>query len=131
MSCSRPSHTIALITAVLAVLAAWLLPHARVHAADAVSADTAAMTAQKPLPFAIVDALNKLSGGPHAGYRANHAKGVLVNDTFTPAPGAKVLSKSVLFNKTVPATIRFSNATGLPTMPDADGGGSAARAISR
>ena len=89
------------------------------------------MTAQKPLPFAIVDALNKLSGGPHAGYRANHAKGVLVNDTFTPEPGAKVLSKSVLFNKTVPATIRFSNATGLPTMPDADGGGSAARAISR
>ena len=34
------------------------------------------MTAQKPLPFAIVDALNKLSGGPHAGYRANHAKGI-------------------------------------------------------
>ena len=62
MSCSRPSHTIALITAVLAVLAAWLLPHARVHAADAVSADTAAMRAQKPLTLAIVDALNKLSG---------------------------------------------------------------------
>ena len=76
--------------------------------------------AQKPLPLAIVDALNKLSGGPHAGYRANHANGVLVNGTFAPAPGAKVLSKSVLFNKTVPAT-----------MPDADGGGSAARAISR
>ena len=87
--------------------------------------------AQKPLPLAIVDALNKLSGGPHAGYRANHAKGVLVTGTFTPAPGAKVLSKSVLFNKTVPVSIRFSNATGLPTMPDADGGGSAARAISR
>ena len=35
-----------------------------------------------------------------------------------------MLSKSVLFNKTVPSTIRFFNATGLPTMPDADGSGS-------
>ncbi len=33
--------------------------------------------AAKPLPVAIVDTLNTLSGGPHAGYRANHAKGVL------------------------------------------------------
>ena len=75
---------------------------------------------QKPFPVAIVDTLNKLSGGPHAGYRANHAKGVLVTGEFTPAPTAAGLSKAPHFAKAVPVLVRFSNPTGVPTMPDAD-----------
>ena len=80
--------------------------------------------AAKPLPVAFVDSLNTLSGGPHAGYRANHAKGVLVSGEFTPAPTASGLSKAVHFTERVPVLVRFSNGTGLPTMPDADGNAS-------
>ena len=53
--------------------------------------------AAKPVPQAAVEARNKLSGGPHAGYRANHAKGVLVMGSFTPAKGAASLSKAPHF----------------------------------
>ncbi len=87
-------------------------------AADPVSSTTPAE--KKPLPSALVETLNRLSGGPHAGYRANHAKGVLVSGTFTPAKNAPSLSKAVHFKKQVPILVRFSNATGVPTMPDAD-----------
>ena len=74
---------------------------------------------QKPVPVAIVDTLNTLSGGPHAGFRANHAKGVLVKGTFTPAQSATSLSTAPHFAKRVPVLVRFSNATGIPTLPDA------------
>ena len=87
-------------------------------AADPAPAD------QKPMPVALIDSLNKLSGGPHAGFRANHAKGVLVAGTFTPAPTAASLSKAPHFAAPVPVLVRFSNATGVPTMPDADANGS-------
>ena len=83
-------------------------------AADAPAAD------QTPLPVALVNALNKLAGGPHAGYRANHAKGVMVTGTFTPVAGARKLSKAPHFLHPVPITVRFSDATGVPVMPDAD-----------
>ena len=78
--------------------------------------------AAKPVPQAAVEALNKLSGGPHAGFRANHAKGVLVMGSFTAAKGAASLSKASHFaaGKTVPVVVRFSNGTGVPTLPDAD-----------
>ena len=83
-----------------------------------------AAAADKPLPVAIVDTLNTLSGGPHPGYRANHAKGVLVTGEFMPAATAPGLSKAAHFAKRVPVLVRFSNGTGLPTMPDADPNGS-------
>lgn len=73
-----------------------------------------------PLPVALVDALTKLAGGPHAGFRANHAKGVMVTGTFTPSAPARGLSKAPHFMKPVPVTVRFSNATGVPVLPDAD-----------
>ena len=78
----------------------------------------------KPFPVAVVDTLNTLSGGPHAGFRANHAKGVLVTGEFTPAATAPGLSKAAHFGKRVPVLVRFSNGTGLPTLPDADGNAS-------
>jgi len=75
---------------------------------------------QKPLPAALVEALNKVAGGEHEGFRANHAKGVMVSGTFTPSAQAKSLSKAPHFQKAVPVTVRFSNATGVPNMPDGD-----------
>lgn len=86
----------------------------RVFAADAPAAQ------QTPLPVALVDALNKLSNGPHKGFRANHAKGVMVEGTFTPSPSAASFSKAPHFAKSVPVLVRFSDTTGVPTLPDAD-----------
>jgi catalase len=96
-----------------ALTAALLVTTRLAAAADAPPAD------QKPLPVALVDALNKLSGGPHPGFRANHAKGVLVSGTFTPAKTATTLSKAPHLATTVPVLVRFSNTTGVPDIPDA------------
>ena len=91
-------------------------------AASAIAANAAdpSPADQKPLPVALVDAMNKLSGGPHAGFRANHAKGVLVEGDFTPAPTAASLSKAPHFAQAVPVVVRFSNPTGVTALPDAD-----------
>ena len=78
-----------------------------------------APTAQEPLPVALVHTLNKLAGGPHRGFRANHAKGVLVTGTFTPAQKASAFSSAPHFAKAVPVLVRFSNTTGVPNIPDA------------
>jgi catalase len=65
-----------------------------------------------------VDVMNKL-WGQHPGIRANHAKGAVVEGTFTPSKEASALSKATLFaGKTIPVTARFSNSTGLPDIPD-------------
>ena len=99
---------------------ATLLALAMASAAVSAWAADAAPAEPKPFPVAVVDTLNKLSGGPHAGFRANHAKGVLVTGTFTPAATAAGLSKAPHFAKAVPVLVRFSNGTGVPTLPDAD-----------
>ena len=88
-------------------------------ATSTLAADAAPAAEQKPLPVALVDSLNALSGGPHAGYRANHAKGIVVTGDFVPSADAPSLSKAPHFAHRVPVIVRFSNATGVPTMPDA------------
>lgn len=105
--------------------ATWLAAYLGVAlvASQAFAADVPVVE-QKPLPVALVETLNKLSGGPHAGFRANHAKGVLVEGSFTPAKTAASFSKAPHFAKSVPVLVRFSNGTGVPTMPDADPNGS-------
>jgi catalase len=66
----------------------------------------------------LVDAMNKL-WGTHAGFRANHAKGIVVEGTFKASPEAAALSKAVLFDgSAIPATVRFSDSTGIPDLPD-------------
>lgn len=65
-----------------------------------------------------IDLMNKLWGS-HPGSRANHAKGLVVEGSFTPTPEAAKLSKASLFaGPAVPVTARYSNATGIPTVPD-------------
>ncbi len=72
----------------------------------------------QPVEAQIVDALNKLFGA-HPGFRANHAKGIVVEGHFKATPEAAKLSKAVIFDgSTIPVTIRFSNSTGLPNIPD-------------
>ncbi|AEG91716.1 catalase family peroxidase [Ramlibacter tataouinensis] len=73
----------------------------------------------------LVNVMEKLAGGPHKGHRANHAKGIVVRGVFVPTAAAAALSKAPHFNKgSVPVTARFSNSTGVPSMPDADGNAS-------
>ena len=87
---------------------------ALVVSASAAAADT-------PLPTQIVDALNKVYG-VHPGFRANHAKGVVVEGHFKAAPGATQLSRATLFDgRTIPVTVRFSDSGGLPNVPDGSG----------
>lgn len=81
-----------------------------------------AATSAKPVTEQIVDTLTKLAGGPHEGYRANHAKGIVVLGEFTPAKSAASITKAAHLQTTKsPVVVRFSDATGVPTIPDADG----------
>jgi catalase len=67
----------------------------------------------------VVDALQKRYG-VHPGLRTNHAKGILAAGRFTPTPRAAELSRSPLFaGATLPVTVRFSDASGLPHLADA------------
>jgi catalase len=57
--------------------------------------------------------------GLHPGYRAAHAKGVILTGTFKPAAGASALTKAPHVNReSTPVTARFSNSTGIPDIPD-------------
>jgi len=81
-----------------------------------------APASQKSVPEQIVDAFNGVFG-VHPGARSNHAKGVVVEGTFTPTASAASVSKAAHLQKAkVPVTVRFSDATGIPTIPDNDPG---------
>jgi catalase len=57
--------------------------------------------------------------GLHPGYRAAHAKGLLLTGAFVPSEQAKSLSSAAHFVRpSTPVTIRFSNSTGIPMIPD-------------
>ncbi|NOU24204.1 MAG: catalase family peroxidase [Methylotenera sp.] len=67
----------------------------------------------------IVDVQTKIAGGPHKGFRANHAKGIVATGVFTPAASAASLTNAAHLQKTPSEVIvRFSNATGIPTIAD-------------
>lgn len=75
----------------------------------------------EPVETQIVDAMNKLFG-THPGFRANHAKGIVVEGTFKASPEAAALSRAALFDgSTIPVTVRFSDSTGIPNLPDGAG----------
>ncbi|MFO1025661.1 MAG: catalase family peroxidase [Acetobacteraceae bacterium] len=98
MTSPKLSATAAVLFAGLAAGGAW-----------AQSASTAVQT---------VDAMNAL-WGRHSHTRANHAKGVVVEGRFTPEPAAAALSTASIFaGPPVPVTVRFSDSTGIPTLPD-------------
>ena len=59
--------------------------------------------------------------GEHPGFRPAHAKGTMFTGTFTPSPGAALLTKAPhITRESTPVTVRFSNSTGVPLIPDND-----------
>lgn len=57
--------------------------------------------------------------GLHPGFRAAHAKGLMLTGTFTPAAGAQALTNAPhVTRESTPITARFSNSTGIPQLPD-------------
>ena len=59
--------------------------------------------------------------GAHPGFRPAHAKGTMLTGTFTPAAGATNLTRAPHVTRpSTPVTVRFSNSTGLPLIPDTD-----------
>jgi catalase len=73
---------------------------------------------EEPVETQIVNVMNKLFG-VHPGFRANHAKGLVVEGSFKATPEAAALSKAAHFNgSTIPLVARFSDATGVPNIPD-------------
>jgi catalase len=75
----------------------------------------------QPIEQQLIDAMNKVFG-VHPGFRANHAKGIVVTASFKASAEAAGLSRAVLFNGSpIPATVRFSDATGIPNLSDGAG----------
>ena len=94
-------------------LNAALLPLTAMLAA---ASPAAAAPADDNLPVQLVDSLHSAFGEHHA--RAVHAKGIVLTGTFTPDPAARTLSKAAVFARPTPVTVRFSDFTGIPTIPD-------------
>jgi catalase len=79
----------------------------------------AVATADDPsVPTQIVDLANKVDG-VHPGFRAFHAKGVVVEGRFKASAEAAWLSSATLFSgSSIPVTARFSDGSGMPGVPD-------------
>lgn len=76
--------------------------------------------ADPDVPDQIVSTMYKLFGS-YPATRANHAKGVVFEGTFEPSAEGAKLSKAALFKTAgVPVTVRFSDSTGVPAIPDGD-----------
>jgi len=72
----------------------------------------------QPIEQQLVDAMNKVFG-VHPGFRANHAKGIVVEGSFKASAEAAGLSRAGLFNgRPISVTVRFSDATGIQNIPD-------------
>ena len=70
------------------------------------------------VPTQIVDLANKVDG-VHPGFRAFHAKGIVVEGRFKASAEAARLSRATLFNgSSIPVIARFSDGSGMPTVPD-------------
>jgi catalase len=67
----------------------------------------------------LLDALDKLDGGPHPGFRPVHARGAMCSGTFTPAPDAAKLTRAPHASRpSTPVTVRFSMSAGIPTIAE-------------
>jgi catalase len=73
--------------------------------------------ALKSSPRDLVDALHTAFGDNHS--RAVHAKGIILSGEFTPDPAAAALTRAPHLQKArSQVTVRFSDFTGIPTIPD-------------
>src|SRR3954452_25333936 len=66
----------------------------------------------------LIQALDNLSG-VHPGFRPAHAKGVMLTGIFKPSAAAGSLTRAPhAHQESTPITVRFSDSTGLPDIPD-------------
>jgi catalase len=78
----------------------------------------------------LLGVLDQLSGGAHPGFRAVHAKGLMWTGTFTPSREAAELTRAPhAARPATPVTVRYSDSTGIPTIPDNDPARSGPRGI--
>jgi catalase len=78
----------------------------------------------------LVGMLDELSGGVHPGFRPAHAKGLMCIGTFSPSPQAAGLTRAPHTTRpSTPVTVRYSDSTGIPTIPDNDPARSGPRGI--
>src|SRR5271157_5905358 len=69
----------------------------------------------------LLDALDKLGGGVHPGFRPVHARGAMYSGTFTPSGDAAKLTRAPHATRpSTPVTVRFSLSAGLPSVADND-----------
>jgi catalase len=67
----------------------------------------------------LLQAFDNLNGPQPGGYRPAHAKGILITGVFTPSAVAKTLTRAPHIQRaSTPVSVRFSDATGIPTIPD-------------
>ena len=72
-------------------------------------------------PVQVVDALNGVFGKQVHG-RAIHAKGIVLEGSFSALPSARSVSRAPQFSgDAIPVTVRFSDFAGIPTISDTDG----------
>jgi len=70
------------------------------------------------------------ASGIHPGYRPVHAKGLMCSGTFTPSPEAAKLTRAQhASSPATPVTVRYSDSTGLPNIPDNDSSRSGPRGM--
>jgi catalase len=81
----------------------------------------AAYAEDAPVEEQIADAFQAIFG-QHPGQRLNHAKGIVVEGAFMASPDAATLSRAAHLRGggTIPVTVRFSDSTGVPNIPDGD-----------
>jgi len=83
------------------------------------------------MPLSSDEKINKLADdllktidalfGVHPGFRSVHAKGIMLTGTFTPSPEAASYTRAPhILRDSTPVTVRFSNGTGIPVIPDND-----------
>ena len=78
----------------------------------------------------LLGVLDELSGGVHPGFRPAHAKGLMCIGTFSPSPKAAGLTRAAHARRpSTPVTVRYSDSTGIPTIPDNDPAKSSPRGI--
>ncbi|MGO9114082.1 MAG: catalase family peroxidase [Thermoguttaceae bacterium] len=78
----------------------------------------------------LLDALDKLAGGLHSGFRPVHAKGTMYSGMFTPSPDAAKLTRAPhAVRPSTPVTVRFSLAAGIPCVSDNDPMGASPQAM--
>lgn len=75
----------------------------------------------------LIESLDALAGGEHAGYRPVHAKGVMFAGVFKPAKEAAEISAAPHAQSETPVTVRVSDFAGVPTIADNDPEGAGPR----